>query len=112
MILRLRILRGIIGVFTLALIKASYQPGFEFLLEGNIDNLKLFLFRCACSILGFLLFSHLRNEINSLHIKQNNEPNDVIYREQKDKLSHLVIQVDPIGKKNKNDYLLPHVWSL
>ena len=109
MIIRLRILRAIIGVFTLVLIKACLQPSIEFLLDGGIENLKLIVFRGFCSILGFILFSHLRNVINSLHIRNNDELNDVIYREQRDELHHLVIQVD---KNDKNDYLLPHVWSL
>ena len=65
-----RILRTTVGAAGLIFLKASAQPGFAFIIEGEPTALPTFLWRFLAGMAGIVAFFYLRTTINRAYIRQ------------------------------------------
>lgn len=64
----LRIFRALVGVFGLIMLRASFQPGFEYLIAGDGASLAPFAWRLLTGLLALVVFFQLRSRINEWYL--------------------------------------------
>jgi hypothetical protein len=63
-----RVLRALMGVFALIMLKASYQPGFEYFSEGDSNALVTFAWRFLVGVGALTAFLSVRSSINHAYV--------------------------------------------
>jgi hypothetical protein len=68
MLLALRILRALLGVFGLIMLKASLQPGYEYFIEGEATSFVTMAWRLFAGVVAIAFFFRLRSHINKAYV--------------------------------------------
>ena len=74
MLMTIRVVRAIIGVVALVMFKASVQPGFQFILEGDAPSLPTFAWRLGAGVCALAAFFYLRASINAAYVARGKGP--------------------------------------
>jgi len=67
-LMAVRVLRALLGVFALIMLKASYQPGFEYFSEGDTTALATFAWRFVVGVGALIAFFSVRSSINQAYV--------------------------------------------
>jgi hypothetical protein len=78
MIMFLRVVRALAGVFAIVFAKACLQPTIEWVFGGDNEATERLLWRAVSAILMFYSYFALRKLINDWHARRTGEPEQLL----------------------------------
>lgn len=67
MLMAVRVIRALVGVFALIMLKATLKPGYEYF-AGDESMLITFAWRSLAGVAAIITFFHLRTHINRAYV--------------------------------------------